>query len=46
MEIAGIKVDATRLHTMKGEFSRRLQEIEEKSIRKQEQPSILIRRNN
>ncbi|KAF1304701.1 MULTISPECIES: DNA polymerase I [Enterococcus] len=30
MEIAGIKVDATRLHTMKGEFSRRLQEIEEK----------------
>ena len=30
MEIAGIKVDASRLHEMKGEFSERLHEIEEK----------------
>lgn len=30
MEISGIKVDATRLQEMKGEFSARLREIEQK----------------
>lgn len=30
MEIAGITVDAQRLQSMRGEFSKRLQEIEEK----------------
>lgn len=30
MEITGIHVDASRLHTMKGEFAQRLHEIEEK----------------
>ncbi|MDK4449614.1 DNA polymerase I [Enterococcus casseliflavus] len=30
MEITGIKVDASRLHQMKGEFAQRLHEIEEK----------------
>lgn len=30
MEITGITVDASRLHTMKGEFSAKLQEIESK----------------
>lgn len=30
MEIAGITVDPTRLHQMKGDFSKRLQEIEKK----------------
>ncbi len=30
MEITGIHVDAARLHTMKGEFAQRLQEIETK----------------
>ena len=32
MEIAGITVDAQRLQSMRGEFSKRLQEIEEKSF--------------
>lgn len=34
MEISGIKVDATRLQEMKGEFSARLREIEQKNLRR------------
>ena len=30
MEITGIRVDASRLHQMKGEFAERLHEIEQK----------------
>ena len=40
MEISGIKVDATRLQEMKGEFSARLREIEQKSTKKPAKNSI------
>lgn len=46
MEISGIKVDATRLQEMKGEFSARLREIEQKSTKKPAKNSIWIHQSN